>query len=180
MSWQWWTAQAFALIGLVFVIISNQQKTSKNLLVFRNLATTCVLISVCFLGEVSAIIMCGVGVVRNIVALVFAIKPQIKQGWKICAGALLIVSLIALNIVFWKNWLNIFSIIVGSLLVITFLQNTAKSIRIFTVIAEVLAVVYYGLMLSPINVAFEAFSLVAALVGIIRLDVNHNKKDANE
>ena len=173
MSWQWYVAQAFALVGLIFVIISNQQKTSNKLLIFRNIATMFVFGSVCFLGQISAIIMCGVGIVRNLIALIFTYKPNINKGYKIGAGAFLIIALVALNIVFWQNWLNIFSIVVGSLLVITFLQDSAKSIRIFTVIAEALAVVYYGLMLSPLNVGFEAFSLVSALVGIIRLDIKH-------
>ena len=76
MSWNWWVSQVLAFVGLVFVVTSNQQKTTIKLLLFRNLATLFVFVGVCFLGELSAIIMGGAGVLRNLVSLVFAIKKS--------------------------------------------------------------------------------------------------------
>ena len=64
-SWQWCVAQGFALVGLILVIISFQKKEAKQLLWYRISATSVVLVGLCFLGEVSAIIMCGAGVVRG-------------------------------------------------------------------------------------------------------------------
>ena len=79
MTWQWITNQILAFVGLIFVVISFQQKNSKELLIYRNIATLFVFIGLCFLGNYSAIIFCGVGVLRNLVALFFAYKPNTKK-----------------------------------------------------------------------------------------------------
>lgn len=171
MSWQWWVAQSFAFVGLAFVIISFQQKNLKKLMWLRNIATINVFTGLCFLGETSAIIMCGAGVVRNAVSLIFAYKPETKIYWKYVAGGFIICALIALNIVFWKDYYNIFSIVTGAFNVITFMQNSSKRVRIFSVIAEILLIVYFSLLLSPINITIEVVSLISAVVGIIRLDI---------
>lgn len=171
MSWQWWVAQAFAFICLIFVVVSNQQKTTKRLIWFRNIATGFNFIGLCFLGQLSAIIMCGAGVIRNAVSLYFAYKPDTKNFVKVIAGCLIIALLIVLNIIFWKNLYNLYSILLGALLVVTFLQRKPKTIRILALVAETFSIIYYALLLTPINVVIEVFGFVSALVGIIRLDI---------
>ena len=54
---------------------------------------------------------------------------------------------------------------------VTFFQPTPRRIRYFSVVAETLTVIFFVLLFSPVNIAIEAFSLVAALVGIFRLDI---------
>ena len=175
-SWQWWVSQAFAVIGLIFVIISNQQKTTLKLMIHRNIATLMIFIGLCFLGELSAIIMIGAGVIRNLVSLYFAIKPNTKKVYKIIACLLIIGLIIGLNIYFWENYYNLFSIFIGCLLVVTFMQERPNIIRILTVIVDIISIVYYILLISPINLVIEVVSLVAAVVGIIRLDIKKKTK----
>ena len=38
--------------------------------------------------------------------------------------------------------------------------------------AEILAIIYYAILLSPTNVIIEIIGLISAIVGIIRLDLN--------
>ena len=109
MTWQWIVSQIFAFIGLVFVVISFQQKSSVKLLIFRNIATLFVFIGLCFLGNVSAIIFCGVGAIRNLVALYFAYKPDSSKILKYILSGLLILTLVVLNIIYWKNLYNLYS-----------------------------------------------------------------------
>ena len=175
MTWQWWVAQGFALVGLIFVIISFQQKEAKKLVWLRSIATWFVFGGLFFLGNLSAIIMCGAGVLRNAVALVFAYKPETKIIWKYVAGGLIVALLIALNIIFWKDYYNLYSIVLGAFNVFTFLQPTAKRIRYCSVVSEVLAITYYSLLFTPINIVIEVFGITSAIVGIIRLDIK--KKD---
>ncbi len=180
MSWQWFVSQGFALIGLIFVVISTQQKTTKGIMIHRNIATISVFIGLCFLGNLSSIILCGVGILRNLIGLIFSIKKNTKQYVKIISGVCLVALLITLNIIFWKDWLNILSIVLGTMLIITFLQKSPKAVRIWTVASEVVSITYYGLLLSPINVGIEVFGLVSAIVGIIRLDINRKPKNLTE
>ena len=174
MTWQWIINQVFAFIGLVFVVISFQQKDSKRLIIFRNFATLAVFIGLCFLGNVSAIIFCGAGVIRNLITLYFAYKPDSNKSLKFISSILLVLLLIALNLVYWKNWFNLYSIVLGTMAVFTFMQTNAATIRKLSVIMEILSIVYYSLLLSPTNVAIEVIGLISAIVGIIRLDMKKN------
>lgn len=171
MTTEWIINQIFAFIGLIFVVISFQQKNSKRLLIFRNIATIFVFIGLCFLGNTSAIIFCGVGALRNLVTLYFAYKPQTKTIFKIIASIILVSLLVALNIIFWKNYLNIYSIVLGSLAVYTFMQKKASTIRKLSVFLEILSITYYTILLSPTNVLIEVIGLTSAVIGIIRLDI---------
>ncbi len=170
MSTEWILNQVFAFIGLIFVVISFQQKDSKKLLIFRNIATLFVFIGLIIYGNVSAIIFCGVGAIRNLVALYFAYKPNTNKIYKYIASVVLALILVVLNIIYWKNYLNIFSIVIGILAIITFMQNKASTIRKLSVSLEILSISYYGLLLSPTNAAIEVIGLISAIIGILRLD----------
>ena len=178
MDWQWWVAQGFALVGLLFVVISFQQKSARRLILFRNFATWFVFVGLCFLGNVSAIILCGAGILRNAVSLFFACKPETKEIYKYIAGGVIVCLLVVLNIVFWKDWFNFYSIVLGSLYVFTFFQPTPKRIRILSVFAQILAIMYYVFLFSPVNMVIEIVSLVSVVVGIVRLDIK--KKDEKD
>lgn len=169
-TWQWIVNQVFAFIGLVLVTISFQQKDAKKLIIVRNFATLAVFIGLCFLGNISAIIFCGAGVIRNLITLYFAYKPRTNKYIKYISSALLVVMIIILNIIYWKNYFNLFSIVLGTVAIITFMQTQASTIRKMSVVAEILSITYYSLLLSPTNVAIEVIGLISAIVGIIRLD----------
>ncbi len=176
MDLYWWISQSFALLGLIFVIISFQQKGSLKIILFRCIATSFVLGGTFFLGEISVILMCAVGLTRGLTALYFAYKPNTKQWIKYIVGGILFTVLISLNIVFWKNYLNIFSMLVGGGLIIAFFQKDPKLIRILGFILSLLGAVYYGLLFSPINIIVDIVAAISALVGIIRFDVKRNPK----
>ena len=176
-TWQWIVNQIFAFVGLIFVVISFQQKSTKKLLILRNFATGFVFIGLCFLGNISAIIFCGAGVIRNLVSLYFAYKPDTKKSLKYIASILIILLLVVLNIIYWKNLYNLYSIMLGTLAVITFMQEKASTIRKLSVVAEILSIIYYSLLLSPTNVVIEVVGLISAIVGIVRLDLKKSKKE---
>lgn len=166
----WIINQIFAFIALIICVISFQQKTTKRLLLLRNFATLSCFIGLCFLGNISAIIMCLAGVIRNIVSLYFSYKPNTKKIYKIISSVLIVLFLIMLNIVYWTNYYNILSIIVGTFAVITFMQEKPSAIRKLSIVTEILYIIYYGLLLSPLNVVIETVGLTSAVIGIIRLD----------
>ncbi len=170
MSWQWWTAQGFAFVGLIFIIISFQQKSTIKLVWFKFVSTFCVFVGFLFFGNIPAILMNGAGVLRNSVAVYFAYKPQTNKAYKYIAGGMIVSLLVALNIVFWKDYFNLYSMILGTAFVFTYLQPTAGRIRYFSIVSETGAVVYYSLLFAPMNIAIEATGLISAIVGIFRID----------
>ncbi len=177
MTIEWIINQVFATIGLLFVILAFQQKEAKRIILFYTLATLFVLIGMCVYGNISSIILCAVGLLRNLVTLYYAYKPDTKRIVKLIASFILIVILITFNIIFWDNYLNILSIMTGTIAVITFMQRNASTIRKFSVIFELLLITYFALLLSPINVITEILGLTSVIVGIIRLDI---KKKGNK
>lgn len=178
MEWNWWVSQGLALLGLVFVVIAMQQRETKPLLWYRVIAVTVIVIGLCFLGNVSAIILGGSGLVQLFVALLFAYKPSIKPEFKLITAALLAVSVIALNIIFWGGYLSIMAMVYGVGALAATLQKKASTIRKLTVIICMLGIVYYGLLLAPINAVMEGIALISAAVGIIRLDIKRERKEA--
>lgn len=171
-TWQWIANQCFAFIGLIFVIFSFQQKSAKKLILLRNFATGFVFIGLCILGNISAIIFCGAGVIRNLTTLYFAYKPETKKLYKYLASIFIILLLCGLNIIYWNNLYNLFSMVIGTFAVFTFMQEKASMIRKLSVISEMLSITYFALLLSPTNVIIEVVGLISAIVGIIRLDLN--------
>ena len=181
MSWRWWVAQGFALLGLVFILISYQQRSKIKLVWLKSLSTFCVFVGFVFFGNISAILMNGAGVLRNSVAIYFAYKPETKKRYKYLAGGVIIALLVALNIVFWKDFYNLYSMILGALFVLTYLQPTSSRIRYASIVPETAAVVYYSLLFAPMNIAIEAVGLISAIVGIFRLDKPEKlEKEFNE
>lgn len=181
MTWQWFVSQGFALVALIFIVIANQQKNTLKYVWIYNFGTLSIFASVLFLGDVSAIILNAMGIIRGIIAIYFAYKPNTKPLVKTTTGVIIVIMLIVLNIVFWTNYLSIFSMVIGTLLVVTFLQNSPKLIRRWMVLTEILLVTYYIILLSPISVALELFGLISTVVGIIRLDLHkNNNQNTNE
>ncbi len=114
--------------------------------------------------------MCGAGVIRNLTSLYFAYKPNTAKMLKIVASSMIVLLLVVLNIYYWNNLLNLLSILVGTLNVVTFMQERAATIRKLSVISELAAITYYTLLVSPINTAIEILGFASAIIGIIRLD----------
>lgn len=171
MTTEWILNQVFAFIGLIFVVLSFQQKESKRIILFYVLATLFVLIGLCIYGDASSIVLCSVGLIRNLTALFFAYKPNTKSSIKFTASVFLIFILILFNIIYWNNYLNILSIIIGTLATIMFMQKDAKIIRKLSLIFEILLIIYFALLLTPINVIMEIIGLTSVIIGIIRLDI---------
>jgi len=170
MEWQWWLSQLFATISLIFLVISFQQSTSKKILIFKMVSTFAALIGTIFLGNISAVILCAVGAYRNVTELYFAYHPTTPKKVKIGTKISVVFLLVFFNIIFWKDYTNILSIILGILCLLAFMQRHPENIRKFSLAANSLGIIYYVILFSPMNIAIETFGLISVIVGIIRLD----------
>lgn len=171
MGWQWWLSQLFASISLVFLVISFQQSTSKKILKFKMFSTFAALIGTIFLGNISAVILCAVGAYRNMTVLYFAYHPTTPKKVEYGTRISVVIMLIFFNLLFWVNYTSILSIILGLLCLLTYIQRHPEKIRRYALIAHVMGIIYYIILVSPMNITIEVFGMTSVIIGICRLDI---------
>jgi hypothetical protein len=171
MEWYWWVSQAIVIVSIFFEIVAMQQKTRIAILWYRSVSVVLILTSVILIGNVSAIILMSIGVARNAVALILAYKPKTPRWIKLTAGLLLIAALIALNIIFWTGWLSVMSMVIGTGYIIAFLQEKPANVRKFTFFTAIPDVVYFSIIIAPVNAIRVLLMGTSALIGIIRHDI---------
>ena len=155
MGLMWWLSQFFATISLIFLVISFQQSTSKKILITKAYSTFAALIGVIFLGNISAIVLCAVGAYRNVTGLYFAYHPTTSKKIKYATRLSVAIMLVFFNILFWVDYTNILSIILGMLCLLTYIQRYPDKIRKFGFAAHVMGIIYYIILLSPMNITIE-------------------------
>lgn len=170
-TWQWWVCQSFVLIALVLVVISTQQRTALKLNIYKGISTFFSFIGLCFLGQPSAIILNGVGVLRSIMVIAFGIKPNVNKRLKYSLVSALLALLVILNIVFWQSFYNLLSIIIAGTLIITYIQRDAKTIRTMVCGVSIVSAIYYTLIQSPMNAIIDLIGFMSSIVGIFRIDM---------
>lgn len=180
MDLNWWLSQVFVGIAVVIIVVMMQQKNIKALIWCRFIATAVSFIGFCLLGNISVIIMGGVGILRNTIALFFVYKPETNAKIKIGLCVFLALLLIVLNCVFWIGPLSIMSMVFGIGLILMFMQKDAAKVRLMALIVCVIGIVYFSLVFSIANIILESLSLGSAIVGIVRLDIKRNPKTVEE
>ena len=120
--------------------------------------------------------MIGMGFVRSVILLILSYKTEISKLVKWSVFAVLAVSLVALNIIFWENYLSLLSIAVGMAFLTAFIQSNPANVRRVSILAASLAIVFYILMFLPVNAVINISVLVSSIVGLARLD---RKKQLN-
>jgi len=175
-DWKWWVSQGFAAVSIIFCITAMQQKKTTGILWHRTIYSLLIFAGGCFLGKVPAMIMMGVAFLRNTVLLGVSYKSDLSRIWKWSIFAFLAVTLIALNAIFWENLLSILSIAVGLAFLTAFIQSKPVNMRRVSIGAALIAVVFYTLVFSPVNVFINIAVFISSIVGIVRLDKEHTKK----
>jgi len=175
-TWQWWVCQAFSTVSIIFCITAMQQRKTTDILWHRSIFSLLLFGGVCFLGKWPAMIMIGMGFVRSVILLILSYKTEISKLVKWSVFAVLAVSLVALNIIFWENYLSLLSIAVGMAFLTAFIQSNPANVRRVSILAASLAIVFYILMFLPVNAVINISVLVSSIVGLARLD---RKKQLN-
>jgi len=174
--WQWWVCQAFATVSIIFCVTAMQQRKTTNILWHRSIYSLLLFGGVCFIGKLPAMIMIGMGFVRNLVLLVLSYKTEISKAIKWSVFGVLVATLVALNIIFWEGYLSILSIIVGLAFLIAFIQSKPANVRRVSIAAAGIAIIFYILSFLPVNAFINLAVLISSIVGLIRLD--RRKKSA--
>ena len=174
-TWQWWVCQAFATVSIIFCVTAMQQKKTTDILWHRSIFSLLLFGGVCFLGRLPAMIMIGTGFVRSVILLILSYKPQISHIYKWLIFAALAASLIALNIIFWEDYLSLLSIAVGLAFLTAFIQSKPANVRRVSIAAASLAIIFYILMFLPVNAIINISVLISSIVGLVRFDRRKKK-----
>jgi|GEM_PF-3087735 len=174
-TWQWWVSQSFALVSIIFCTTAMQQKNTTDILWHRTIYSLLIFAGGCFLGKLPAIIMMGVALIRNIILLILSYKTKISKVIKNLIFTALAASLVALNIIFWENYLSILSIALGLAYLIAFIQSKPINVRRMSIVGASISIVFYILVFSPTNALINIAVLISSIVGLYRLDRHKNK-----
>lgn len=180
MTWQWWVAQVLATISIIFAFSAMQQKNTTNILWHRSIYSILVFAGGIFLGQASAIIMLGVAFVRNLILLGLSYKTSSKATFKKIKWTIFVVlaiSLVALNMIFWENYLSILSMADGLIFLTAFIQSKPINVRRISIIGASTSIVFFVLVFSPVNVAINIAVLVSSIVGLVKYDRQSRKQN---
>ena len=173
MTWAWWVAQSLATISIIFAFSAMQQKNRTDILWHRSIYALLVFAGGVFLGKASVMIMLGVAFIRNLILLLLSYKHSSKAAFqriKWSIFGVLAVSLVALNLVFWENYLSLLSMADGLIFLTAFIQTKPVNIRRITVVGASTSIVYFVLIFSPVNVAINIAVLISSIVGLCKID----------
>jgi len=170
MTWQWWVCQAFSTVSIIFCVTAMQQRKTTDILWHRSIFSLLLFGGVCFLGKLPAMIMIGMGFIRSVILLILSYKAELSKLIKWSVFAVLAVSLVVLNIIFWENYLSLLSIAVGMAFLTAFIQSKPANVRRVSIAAASLAIIFYILMFLPVNAVINVSVLISSVVGLVRLD----------
>ena len=169
-------AQAIGIFAMAFNLLSYQQKTRKDAIVFQLFGTTLFTINFLMLGAMVGGLLNLVGAIR---AIIFINKEKLKAdhiAWQFCFIAVYFASYILTFTVFGKE-ATVFNLIIEFLPLIGMIATTisyrfsdAKSIRKFGLISSPAWLVYNIANMSVGAILCEVLSLGSIIIGIIRLD----------
>ena len=173
LSWQWYVSQGLTALSIIFCITAMQKTKLTDMLWHRSLYSLLLFAGACFLAELPAMIMIGIGFLRTLVLLILSYRENAKQRTRIIVFCVLAALLIGLNIIFWEGWLSILSIAVGILFLFAFIQTKSKNVRRITCVAATVAIVFYMASFMLVNALINLAVLISSIVGIFRLDKKH-------
>ena len=178
--------QIIGIIAMAFNILSYQQKTQRNILVWQLIASALFTVNFYMLGAYVGAMLNAIGIFRSIV---FLYKDKLHTDhplWMVGFIGVYITSYILNFTVFHKAFnvgsaiLEILPVIGMSLTTFGFRYKEAKTSRLIGFVNSPLWLIYNVLSSGSIGaICCDTFSFTSVIVGYFRLDKKKNKP-ANE
>ena len=156
--------QALGVIAVILGFITYQMKSPKLLLIINMITCGVFCLHYLLIGAISGFVMNGMCMIRNVVYTNRDKKIFSSPLWPFIFAAVMLVA----GLVTWQDWS---SVLMVSALVINTLalsMKNAQHIRFSLLITCPLVLLYDVLLHSYGGIAFEAMSIVSAIIGIIR------------
>lgn len=161
-------AQVFGLLGIIGNILIMQQKSRKMLLTFKLISDVLWTLHYLFLFAYSGFAICLISVFREIISI-----NRKSHKWADCIvwPVLFITAAVGSAFLTWKGPVTLLTTCASILAIISFWIGKPRLSRIMAFPIGACMISYDILIISIVGIVNEAFALVSAVVGIIRLDI---------
>lgn len=153
-----------SLIATVLGLIEPFGKNMKIILAFNFTGNFLVGLSYLLVGEMSGAAICFVACVQVVINFIFGLKEKKVPTWLV---TIYLMSFLAVNLLTFASWYDIFALIAALLFVISVAQSTAKYYRILYFSNSTVWILYDFLAGAYGNLLTHIVLFVATLVSII-------------
>ena len=163
--------QLIGVIALTLAVISFQQKTHKNILIFQLLANIAFIIHFGMLDSYTGAVLNFIAALRSVVFVNKGKSWADNKFWLYLFCALSV----AAGIFTWENWTSILPIAGMVCSTVAFWVKTPKCVRLISFPSSPLWLVYNALGHSYAGVITEIINMTSIIIAIIRLDIKREK-----
>ena len=170
MDWVFYAAQVIGALTTLLVVLASQMKQMKHVLLCQIGANLIVALSAAMLGGLSGAWICLVAAVQTVV-MYFLGKKNITNKTRNAVLLLFAAMYVGGTVVVYQSWGDVVSCAGALLFLLEIVQTKASRYRILSCLNTTLWLIYDATILNFGNMLTHGFGLVAAVVGIIRLDL---------
>ncbi len=163
--------QVVGFIAMAIIVISYQQKTHKNILVFQMVSGLLFTAHYILIGAYTGAIMNLVGAFRS---LVYSNRNK-KWASSIIWPILFSIGFLISGILTWENAFSVLPLIAMLMSSVVLWIEKPKINRIFSLPTSTCWLIYNIKTDSLAGIATEVFILTSIVIGIIRLDIKKEK-----
>lgn len=171
MTTSWILSQVFIIINYIFLVMTYQSKSRKNILIFNFCALIFTGISYTFLSAYSGLAMVIVAIIRNIIFIIDEKRngKSKKNGVKdyIILAILYIISIVS-AIFTYNGILSMMSVIATMLYTYSVWQKNTAIYKVLGLPTGVIWIIYNIYILSLFGIIFETLLAVSSVIGYIR------------
>ena len=159
--------QIIGFVAMGIIVVSYQQKTHKNILVFQMVSGLLFTIHYILLGAYTGAVMNLLGAFRS---LVYANRDK-KWASSVVWPILFSVGFLISGILTWNNTYSVFPLIAMLMSSVVLWIEQPKINRIFSLPTSTCWLIYNIKKISIAGIVTEIFVLTSIIIGIIRLDI---------
>ena len=156
--------QAIGAVGYSLLALSYFKKVKKQILLMQIFAYIFFVIHYYLLNGITGAVCNSIGLFALISIYLFD-KYNLKN--KTITVGLFIILLLIENIITFQNIYYIFPLVASTIVLISFIDNNEKNIRIVGIIAAICWLIYAIVYKSYVAIAFEAVTLIDICVAYI-------------
>ena len=163
-DWLILIGQALGVVAVILGFITYQMKSPKALLIVNLITCGVFCAHYLLIGAVSAAVMNGIGIVRNVIYTNRDKKVFSSPAWPFIFAVIMLVG----GLLSWQDWRSVLVVVALVLNTLALSLKNAQHIR-FSLLITCPMVLIYDLMLHSYGgMVYEGMSIVSALIGIVR------------
>lgn len=163
--------QVIGFIAMAIIVVSYQQKTHKNILIFQMASGLLFTVHYILLGAYTGAIMNLLGAFRSLVYANRSKKWASSVIWPILFSIAFLIS----GILTWDNVFSIFPLIAMLMSSVVLWIEQPKINRMLSLPTSTCWLIYNIKTVSIAGIVTEIFVLTSIIIGIFRLDIKKKK-----